>query len=81
MALIEMSHPYIVIDSVEKVSDSKTKITWKVNGCYIINEAKAVIKGGQINQLNSTKGYCNYKIEGNEEQTIFHTVLDSYADV
>lgn len=81
MALIELSQPYIEIDDIKDISDSQVLIQWKVNGCYTINSAYILLNDQQLNQLNSTHGYCNYKIHGNETQTIFTTIVDKDSDI
>ena len=38
-----MSKPYIDIVRFEEKSNDKVIITWRVNGCYTLNEARAII--------------------------------------
>ena len=36
-----MSKPHIEILNISSLNESTTRVTWKVNGCHTINEARA----------------------------------------
>lgn len=40
LALMDMSRPHIEIVSIKEVNESTTRLTWKVNGCHTIDEAR-----------------------------------------
>jgi hypothetical protein len=43
LTILEMSKPYIEIVSYIEKADNKVEIKWRVNGCYTINEARALV--------------------------------------
>ena len=43
LSFIELSKPYIEIVNFTEVNEHEVEITWKVNGCHTLNEAKVII--------------------------------------
>jgi len=43
MTIIEMSKPYIEVVSYVEKDDEKIEITWRVNGCFTLNEARFIV--------------------------------------
>lgn len=58
LALIDLTLPTIEIVSSTTEGDS-VDITWRVNGCYALNEARAIINGVAKSVLEG-EGRCNY---------------------
>lgn len=73
LALIDLSKPYIEITSY-KESDGKVEITWQVNGCYKLNEARIVVNGVEGESLipKGKEGRCNYM----GSQSVFTSVIN-----
>jgi hypothetical protein len=43
LAFLEITKPYIDIISYKDKGNDKIEIKWRVNGCYTLNEVRAVI--------------------------------------
>lgn len=65
MSLIEISKPYIEVESITNINDYEIEVIWKVNGCYQINEARVRINNEIVSLLNSD-GFCNYLLNEND---------------
>ena len=72
IAMIDTAKPYIEIVKT-KESEEKIEITWQVNGCFKLNEARIVINGtaGKSLITKDHDGRCNYL----GKQTVFTSVV------
>lgn len=59
LALIDLSLPTIEIVEQTETNDL-LEITWRVNGCHTLNEARAIINGAATPVLMG-EGFCNYR--------------------
>lgn len=45
LATIDLSRPYIQIVDYQNLANDKVEVTWQVNGCHTLNEARAIVNG------------------------------------
>lgn len=58
LTMIDMSKPYIVVDSIQRVGTTDTvEVTFRVNGCVDINQASVQLDNSKSFLL--VDGYCN----------------------
>ena len=72
LALLDLSKPHIEIVNITSLNDTTTRVTWKVNGCHTINEARARFFQGTYSEEETitfikesdhkypASGTCNY---------------------
>ena len=83
MALIDMAKPYIFVESIQFQEDEEqVLITFRVNGCVIIDEVNVYIDGvKQILATASDNHSCNYMLENGQQQLVYRVLVDDYSEI
>ena len=69
MTMIEMSKPYIYIESLVQEQEN-LKVSFTVNGCASIDQIHVEVNGVELEGLPED-GYCNHLVPIGGEQTVF----------
>jgi len=76
LAIIDLSQPYIFITKYDERDDDTVQITWQVNGCHTLNEARVYVDGQVKDMMKAgDKGTCNYVLGRSQNQTTFMNVV------